>query len=220
MAQKNKIECIIKWCVALCFFLIVGGLCYYLCHLRGVDIEEGSLCAIWYNYLSPFIAIANVIAFIGLTIAIYVGEDQRQKMHEQINIQNAIIDKLQSIERDLTLKEETFRKEKSTLNDVYSIYIAIYRYANFFKDLPSLSILETRKDEKENASKVLEQVNATQKLFIDYYKEHKANISRQGEINDDDKRPLLRQLNFLMGYIEEFEISILQDISLHIDQPE
>ena len=214
MARGNyKIECVIKWCVAVCVFLIVGCTLFYFCQIHEAD-NVSERWSNWYNYISPFIAIANVAAFLGLTIAIFIGEEQRQKTHEQINLQNTIINKLQKIEVELSQSEKTLREYHVNIQSIYSIYIMLYRYANYFKNLPSLSILKTRKEEKKNASEVLAQIEKTRNLFISIYKEFREQEKK--EVGRDKCKPLAKELNFLIAYLEEFEISILQDISINV----
>ena len=179
--KKCKIECIIKWCVAICVLLIAGSTLFYICYIHGVD-EGGNVWSSWYNYVSPFIAIANVAAFLGLTIAIFLGDDKRQKTQEQ---------------------------------DVYTIYILLYRFTYYFKALPDLVIFSSKPKEKEDAIQVLNKIEEVKKVFIDFYQNNKGNDT----LKENKKQDLAYELNFLSAYIEEFEISIIQDISQNVVEP-
>lgn len=207
---NNEARCAIIICALICTIVVGGALGCYFLHLHMGDNNWSK----WYNFTSPFIAIANVIAFMVLTIAIYIGEDTRSKTHEQSNIQNTIIHKLQKIEKELAQSEELLRKGSVNVQNVYTIYIMLYRYANYFKNLPSLSILKIRKEEKKNATEILKQIEKTRDIFINHYMSLKQQHKEYSDSNDC--KPLARELNYLIAYFEEFEISILQDISISV----
>ena len=217
--KKLNIEarCAIALCVIACVSLIVWCCGYFYNHLNDFAPKDEALNN-WYNFASPIIAIANVVAFIGLTIAIYIGESDRQKKHEQVNIQNTIITKLQHIEKELTTGEAALRAGSVKVMHFYTIYLMLYRYENYFKNLPSLALLEKRKEEKENASKIVKQVIEGRDLFLSEYKALKE-ASRE-YIDSNDCKPLAKKLNLIIAYLEEFEMSIIQDISLTVlDEP-
>lgn len=216
MAQSNnKIECIIKWCAAFCILSIAGGILYYFCHFHCITSENRITWDIWYNYLSPIIAIANVGAFLGLTIAIYKGDEQRQKTHEHINIQNTILTKLQIIEQDLSQKEERLRGNSNN-QDIYTIYISLYKHVYYFKSLPELAILTSRLKVRDDAKQVFDKIVEVREIFIKAYQDHK---SENKEPTDDEKQDLAYHLNYLLAAIEELEMSIIQDISLSVEYP-
>lgn len=168
----------------------------------------------WYNFSSPIIAIANVLAFIGLTIAIYIGERDQQKTHEKINIQNTILSKLQHVEEELAAKDLSLRTGSVKVMHLYTIYIVLYRYENYFKNLPSLSILKKRKEEKENAEKIVQQVKEGKDMFLSKYQNFKQND--RCFIDSSECKDLANKLNLIIAYLEEYEMSILQDISITI----
>lgn len=215
--KKLNIEarCAIALCVIVCVSLIVWCSGYFYNHLNDFAPKDEALSN-WYNFASPIIAIANVLAFIGLTIAIYMGESNRQKTHEHINIQNTIISKLQIVEKDLALKEQALRKNSVDVQVLYTIYVSLYRYENYFKDLPALSILANRKAEKEEAEKVLRQIRDIADAFYEKYDGSKNN---QQSLSIADVKPLIGKLNYLIAFIEEFEMSIIQDISSNVENP-
>jgi len=215
--KKLNIEarCAIALCVIVCVSLIVWCCGYFYNHLNDFAPKDEALSN-WYNFASPIIAIANVLAFIGLTIAIYMGESNRQKTHEHINIQNTIISKLQIVEKDLALKEQALRKNSVDVQVLYTIYVSLYRYENYFKDLPTLSILANRKAEKEEAEKVLRQIRDIADAFYEKYDGSKNN---QQSLSIADVKPLIGKLNYLIAFIEEFEMSIIQDISSNVENP-
>lgn len=203
-------RCIIILCILLCIIFVAGPILHYYLHMRNDDAQW----CIWYNFVSPFVAIANVIVFGGLTIAIYKGETLRQKTHEQVNIQNIIINKLQHIEKELVTEESALREGKIKVMHFYTIYISLYRYENYFKNMPSLAILKKRRDVKENASQIVQQVVAGRDLFLDEYKKY--NKLGKDEVDSNDCKPLAKKLNLIIAYLEEFEMSIIQDISLTV----
>ena len=215
--KKLNIEarCAIALCVIACVSLIVWCCGYFYNHLNDFAPKDEALNN-WYNFASPIIAIANVLAFIGLTIAIYIGESSRQKTHEHVNIQNTIISKLQIVEKDLALKELALRKNNIDVQVLYTIYVALYRYENYFKDLPTLSILANRKAEKEEAEKVLRQIRDIADAF---YEKYDGNKNNQQSLSIADVKPLIEKLNYLIAFIEEFEMSIIQDISSNVENP-
>ena len=206
-------RCAIALCVIVCISLIVWSGGYFFNHLSEWAPEYNWLSN-WYNFASPIIAIANVTAFIGLTIAIYIGESDRQKKHEQVNIQNTIIAKLQIIEKELVTEELALRAGSVKVMHFYTIYLMLYRYENYFKNLPSLALLEKRKEEKENASKIVKQVVEGRDLFLAKYKTLKE--ENREYIDSNDCKPLAKKLNLIIAYLEEFEMSIIQDISITI----
>ena len=210
--KYDKAKYAIKLCITICVFTLGIAILCYGCRLRDLGINENATWSLWYNYLSPFIAFANVVAFAGLTIALYYGEDNRQKTHERINIQNTIINKLQLIEKDFSIKEKELRSNPNMI-DVYSVYISLYKYAHYFKHLPKLSILSTK--EHEDAIQVLKKIEEIREIFINFYSKHDKNHN----ITEEEKQDLAYQLNYLSAYLEEFEISIIQDIALSVDGP-
>lgn len=211
--RNNEAKCAIALCVVVCISLIVwcGG--YFYNHLSQLAPQNEALSN-WYNFSSPIIAIANVLAFIGLTIAIYIGESDRQKTHEQFNIQNTIISKLQYIERELASNELTLRTGSVRVMHLYTIYIVLYRCENYFKNLPSLSIIEKRKEEKENAAKIVKQVQEGQAMFLKGYQQFKQ--QNRDFIDSSECKEMANKLNLITAYLEEYEMSILQDISINI----
>ena len=170
--------------------------------------------AVWYNFISPLIAIINVIAFIGLTVAIYKGESDRQKKHEQINIQNTIISKIQQIEKELSEGEIGLRRGSVEIQQLYTIYISLYKIENYLKDLPKISLLQTRKALKENAEKIEKQTTQARDMFICQYQKIKS--SGKSSVNSSECVDMSKKLNLVIAYLEEFEMSIIQDISLNI----
>ena len=198
---------------SICVLLIAGSTLFYICYIHGVD-EGGNVWSSWYNYVSPFIAIANVAAFLGLTIAIFLGDDKRQKTQEQAKVQNIIINKLQIIEKELSQQEKILRKN-GKIQDVYTIYILLYRFTYYFKALPDLVIFSSKPKEKEDAIQVLNKIEEVKKVFIDFYQNNKGNDT----LKENKKQDLAYELNFLSAYIEEFEISIIQDISQNVVEP-
>lgn len=209
--QNNEARCQIILCTLLCIIFIAGPILHYCFCLHSNDSTQWM---VWYNFVSPFIAIANVIAFVGLTIAIFLGESERQKAHEQVNIQNTIITKLQQIEKDLTLAESALRSGSVKVMHFYTIYLLLYRYENYFKQMPSLALLKKRKEEKENAAKIVQQVVEGRDMFINEYKRY-VEQSRKVVVSNDCKL-LARKLNLIIAYLEEFEMTIIQDISLTV----
>ena len=187
---------------------------FYFCRMHSSCHESWGT---WYNFLSPYIAIANIIAFIGLTVAIYSGESTRQTKHEQVNIQNTIISKLQYIEKDLALVEKILRSDNAGLQDVYTTYIILYRHTHYFSILPDLSILSQREYEKKIAKEVLERIEATREVFIKFYNDHKD--EENFLFTHEMKHDLAYHINYLTAHLEEFEISIIQDISITIEEP-
>lgn len=213
--RHSETRCLIILCTLLCVIFIAGPVIHYCFHLHSNDNNQWM---VWYNFVSPFIAIANVIAFVGLTIAIYKGESERQKAHEQVNIQNTIITKLQQIEKDLTLEEYELRSGSVKVMHFYTIYLLLYRYENYFKQMPSLALLKKREDEKENAAKIIQQVIEGRDLFINEYKKYQE--QRREYVDSNDCKTLARKLNLIIAYLEEFEMTIIQDISLTVlDEP-
>ena len=209
----NEARCAIALCVIVCISLIVwcGG--YFFNHLSDLAPEYNWLSN-WYNFASPIIAIANVVAFIGLTIAIYIGESDRQKKHEQINIQNTIISKIQQIEKELSEGEIGLRKGSVEIQQLYTIYISLYKIENYLKDLPKISLLQTRKALKENAEKIEQQTTQARDMFICQYQKLKS--TGRVFVDSSECVEMSKKLNLVIAYLEEFEMSIIQDISLNI----
>ena len=214
MKQSNsEAKCAIALCVVVCISLIFWCCGYFYNHLSQLAPQNEAL-GNWYNFSSPIIAIANVLAFIGLTIAIYIGERDQQKTHEKINIQNTILSKLQYVEEELAAKELSLRTGSVKVMHLYTIYIVLYRYENYFKNLPSLSILKKRKEEKENAEKIVQQVKEGKDMFLSKYQNFKQND--RCFIDSSECKDLANKLNLIIAYLEEYEMSILQDISITI----
>ena len=214
MKQSNsEAKCAIALCVVVCISLIFWCCGYFYNHLNQLTPQNEAL-GNWYNFSSPIIAIANVLAFIGLTIAIYIGERDQQKTHEKINIQNTILSKLQHVEEELATKELSLRTGSVNVMHLYTIYIVLYRYENYFKNLPSLSILKKRKEEKENAEKIVQQVKEGKDMFLSNYQNFKQND--RCFIDSSECKDLANKLNLIIAYLEEYEMSILQDISITI----
>ena len=214
MKQSNsEAKCAIALCVVVCISLIFWCCGYFYNHLSQLAPQNEAL-GNWYNFSSPIIAIANVLAFIGLTIAIYIGERDQQKTHEKLNIQNTILSKLQHVEEELAAKELSLRTGSVKVMHLYTIYIVLYRYENYFKNLPSLSILKKRKEEKENAEKIVQQVKEGKEMFLSKYQNFKQN--ERYFIDSSECKDLANKLNLIIAYLEEYEMSILQDISITI----
>lgn len=217
MSQQDKYDkakYAIKLCMMICAFIIGGALMFYFCRMHSICNESWQT---WYNFLSPYIAIANIIAFIGLTVAIYLGESTRQTKHEQVNIQNTIIAKLQRVENDLAVAEKTLRSDNVGLQDVYTTYIILYRHTHYFNLLPDLSILSQREQERKIAKDVLKRIEATRDVFIKFYNDHKT--EDKFLFTHEMKHDLAYHINYLTAHLEEFEISIIQDISITIEEP-
>lgn len=211
---NNEARCAIIICSLVCVITIGSAVGYYFYHMSIYDADWSE----WYNFTSPFIAVANVLAFIGLTVAIYIGESRRQKAQEQAKIQNAIIAKLQIMEKELSLKEESFREWKNIkAKDLYEIYIPLYRCSNYLKKLPEIFLFEHKEEERKDAKQVFEQILNTRNLFGDKYQE--ACAKKTKKVSGSVAQELSRQLNLSIAYLEEFEISVLQYISFDIDNP-
>ena len=216
MNQQNKYDqakYAIKLCMMICAFIIGGALMYYFCRMHLSCHESWET---WYNFLSPYIAIANIIAFIGLTVAIYWGESARQAKHEQVNIQKTIIKKIQQVEIDLATQAKILYKKETLRIDIYSIYISLYGYAYYFINLPEIPLLESDAQRKKDAEEVLEQIKQTRDLFIGCYMKYDDTT----QINEIDRRSLARKLNILLAYLEVFEMSIINNISMDVVEPQ
>ena len=211
--KNDKVKYAIKLCSMICAFVIVGALMYYFCRMH---MASNDSWATWYNFSSPYIAIANIIAFIGLTVAIYLGENSRQAKHEQINIQKTIIKKIQQIEIDLAVQTKILYKEETLRIDIYPIYISLYKYAYYFKNLPKIPIIDSDNQRKKDAEEMLEQFNKTRDQFIRCYMKYDDTT----QINEIDRRNLALKMNILLAYLEVFEMSIINNISLDVVEPQ
>ena len=118
----------------------------------------------------------------------------------------------------MTLEEYELRSGSVKVMHFYTIYLLLYRYENYFKQMPSLALLKKREDEKENAAKIVQQVIEGRDLFINEYKKYQE--QRREYVDSNDCKTLARKLNLIIAYLEEFEMTILQDISLTVlDEP-
>lgn len=212
---NNEAKCAIVLCVIVCIGLIAWSVWYYFDTLQTLTGEKVSFKN-WYNFASPILAIANIIAFIGLTVAIYIGESGRQKNHEKVSIQKTIINKVQIVEIDLKEQTKILYKEDIKRIEIYDIYISLYRYFYYFKNLPDIPILESDDQRHKDAKEILEQITQTRDLFIKFYNKYDDSTI----IVENDRRQLAIKLNVLIAYLEAFEISIINNISFDIVEPD
>lgn len=205
----DKAKYAIKLCIVVCAFSIGGGLLYYCNALHGMqeDVQWG----VWYNFMSPIIAVANIVAFIGLTAAIYYGESKRQKQFEKTHIEESILTKIYYIEQKLTEAEKDLRTAAPKLAQVYTAYIIVYRARYYFETLNKIETLsESEKTDAENLFKSFQQVEDD---MAKSYKDHKDNNK---EYTEDDGKQLSKPLNHLTGKLNMMEAVIMQQMAKNI----
>lgn len=213
LQNSSKAQCIIKICIVLCAFFVVGSILYYFNYLHAVTGEESKTFNVWYNFLSPIIAIANVVAFIGLTVAIIYGESSRHKQREKIHIADSILNKIYYIEQEFSKAELDLRKNNPSLLDVYSAYIAVYRARNYFQHLLTVSTLgET---EKEDVKDMFDVFKELEQQLAASYEQHKAqNI----QYTKQDTNTFSQQLNHITGMLNIIEAEMMEQMAKHIEE--
>ncbi len=207
--RYDKAKCAIKLCIVICAFSIGGALLYYCNALHGVT--NNTSWDTWYNFLSPIIAIANIIAFIGLTAAIYYGETKRQEQFEKTHIEETILTKICYIEQKLTEVEKELRTSAPALPTVYTAYIIVYRARYYFEKLNTIEILgET---EKTDAADMLESLKNMEEEMARSYNTHKDNNT---QYTLEEGKQLSKQLNHLTGKLNMMEADMMQQMAKNI----
>lgn len=209
--MKNEARCAIVVCTLLCLLVMGGALGYYFQNLHETSQPARTEWNVWYNFLSPIIAFGNILAFIGLTVAIYMGESQRQQQFEKTHIEGTIIAKIYQIEQALAESEKDLRTQPPTLSSVYTAYIVVYRAHYYFE---TLHTIETLSDlEKADAKDVLDIFQRAEEEIARSYQAHKNDHTPHTQQEGID---LAQLLNHLTGKLNMMEADMMQQMAKNI----
>lgn len=210
--KYNIAKCTIKFCIVLCAFFIVGALLYYFNYLHEAVKAHDETWDLWYNFLSPIIAIANVIAFIGLTAALFFGEREQHRQRERIHISESILTKIYSIEQELSISEKALRSQNVSLIDIYSAYIAVYRAHYYFETLHSISTLS--EEEKEAMQVLRDAFLQTENQMAIIYEAQKKKSNKSSMVTE--ARECAQSICHLTGMLNMMEANMMQQMANNI----
>lgn len=210
----SNAKCVIKLCVVLCAFFIGSALWYYFNYLHTTCSDENIL-GTWYNFLSPIIAVANIVAFIGLTAAIFFGENSQHQQREKIHIEDAMLSKLYNIERDLVNVDTDLRLQDPSIKNVYSAYLVVYRGRYYFEQLKEVETLS--EDEKADAGDMRDAFEEKERQLRESYILHRNNGNPYSE---DEIRSFTKSINHLIGMLNMMETHIMQQMAKSVNYQE
>lgn len=206
--RPNKATCIAKLCIVLCAFFVISAVLYYFNYLHNATEAECTSWGVWYNFTSPVIAIANIIAFIGLTMAIIFGENSQHEQREKIHIADNILTKLYQIEKELAEMEKELRSVAPDMPVVYSAYLVLYRARYYFGTLHTIDTLSEK--EKSEAKDLRDAFADVEREIAASYSEHK---NTNTPFTLDEGKHFSKGLNRLTAMLNMMEADMMQQMA-------